>query len=520
MTSVTRRSMRSVTDLHAAAPPTDPLATGRPTGDPPAGNHPMVEFEDRMSAADAVMWTIEKDPMLRSTITTVVLVDGEIDQDAIERTFERASRVVPRLRQRVRHNPLSIAPPRWEIDPNFDLRYHLRSARATGTGSMGDLLAMAAPIAMQGFDRARPLWEATTVDGLDGDRSAIILKIHHAITDGVGGVALMLELFDLAADAEERPMPPRPDARVMSQIERFVDAFVHESRHQSTLARTAAAGGFETLRSTVSDPAASAEATGELAASVLRLVRPESRPLSPIMRNRSLSSHFDVLTMPLDMAKKVGHLIGGTLNDTFMGGILRGMQLYHAHHGAAPSRLRIGMPINVRSSGSAQKAGNAFVPARMEVPALSEDPEELMRDVRARCLASARRARQPARRADVGPAEPAPDVGRHPGLRFDAARPGRPGVERAGLTGAALPARSAGRGDLPVRSADRRRDEHHAAQLPERAQPRGQPGPGRRARPRPVPGVPPPGLRGPAGPRLRRRRECGRARVVGAHDRP
>ena len=388
MTSVTRRSMRSVTDLPAAAPPTDPLATGGPTGDPPAGNHPMVEFEDRMSAADAVMWTIEKDPMLRSTITTVVLVDGEIDQDAIERTFERASRVVPRLRQRVRHNPLSIAPPRWEIDPNFDLRYHLRSARATGTGSMGDLLAMAAPIAMQGFDRARPLWEATTVDGLDGGRSAIILKIHHAITDGVGGVALMLELFDLAADAGERPMPPRPDARVMSQIERFVDAFVHESRHQSTLARTAAAGGFETLRSTVSDPAASAEATGELAASVLRLVRPESRPLSPIMRNRSLSSHMDVLTMPLDMAKKVGHLIGGTLNDTFMGGILRGMQLYHAHHGAAPSRLRIGMPINVRSSGGAQKAGNAFVPARMEVPALSEDPEELMRDVRERCLAA------------------------------------------------------------------------------------------------------------------------------------
>ncbi len=347
-----------------------------------------VAFEDRMSDSDALMWSIEKDPMLRSTITTAVVLESAVDLERLHRTFERASRMIPRLRQRVRSNPLSIAPPRWEIDPNFDLRYHLRTARVPGAGTMGDLLGMAAPIAMQGFDRARPLWEATVVEGLTNDRSAIILKIHHAITDGVGGVQLMLELFDLAQDAPERPMPPMPLSHVMNQTERFVDAFQHESRRQSGLVRRAAAAGAESLVGVAHDPTGSMVASSELLSSAARLLRPVATPLSPIMTGRSLSSHFDVLTMPLDLAKKVGNSIGGTLNDTFVGGIARGLHRYHRHHGHEPEMLRMGMPINVRDLTTADTAGNAFVPARMEIPIAVDEPGDLLRAVRTRCVAA------------------------------------------------------------------------------------------------------------------------------------
>jgi WS/DGAT/MGAT family acyltransferase len=326
--------------------------------------------------------------MLRSTITTVVLVEGEVDRDRLHRSFERASRIVPRLRQRVRSNPLSLAPPRWEVDPNFDLRYHLRATRAPGTGSLRDLLDMTAPIAMQGFDRARPLWEATVVDGLDGDRTAIVLKIHHSITDGVGGVELMLELFDLAPDAPERPMPEPPPVHVMTQTERFLDAFAHETRRGLGMARLAANAGAETLRVGVTDPTGSMVATSELASSAARLLKPVTTPLSPIMTGRSLSCHLEVLTMPLDVAKKVGNSIGGSLNDTFVGGIARGMHLYHLHHGHRPPALRMGMPISIRDATSPHTAGNAFVPARLELPIDAEEPEEHLRAVRARCLAA------------------------------------------------------------------------------------------------------------------------------------
>jgi diacylglycerol O-acyltransferase / wax synthase len=173
-----------------------------------------LTFDDRMSDADALMWTIEKDPLLRSTITTVATFDQPLDHKRFREVVERASRAVPRLRQRVQANPYSIAPPRWEVDPNFDLEFHLRFLRAPGDGTLREVLDIAEPIAMQGFDRARPLWELDIIEGLERDRSAMILKLHHSITDGVGGIELAMHLFDLEPggtlrdDAPPAPEPP------------------------------------------------------------------------------------------------------------------------------------------------------------------------------------------------------------------------------------------------------------------------------------------------------------------------
>src|SRR3954467_2626885 len=95
-----------------------------------------IQYESRMSDADKLMWTIEHDPMLRSTITSVVLLDRAPDRSTFEEVIDRASRRIPRLRQRVVSNPLSLAPPRWEVDPNFDMHFHLRWVKAGGDGSL------------------------------------------------------------------------------------------------------------------------------------------------------------------------------------------------------------------------------------------------------------------------------------------------------------------------------------------------------------------------------------------------
>jgi WS/DGAT/MGAT family acyltransferase len=345
-----------------------------------------VRFEDRMSDADALMWAIEKDPMLRSTITTAIVLEGPVDRDRLWRTFDRASRAVPRLRQRVRSNPLSLAPPRWETDPNFDLGYHLRFARVSGEGTDRDLLAMAEPLAMQGFDRARPLWECVAVDGLAGGRSALLMKIHHSITDGVGGVRLMLELFDLEPHPAPRTQPAPPPVHVMNQVERFVDAARHETRRQLGIVKRLAGSPLAVLGA-AGDPVGAFEASSELLSSVARVVRPTSQPLSPLMSGRSLSNHLDTIRLPLDDAKRAGKRIGGTLNDAFVGGLVRGLRLYHESHDVDVEALRMGMPINVRT-GAPDTAGNAFVPARFEVPVAAPDPLELMRRIRTRMLAA------------------------------------------------------------------------------------------------------------------------------------
>ena len=83
----------------------------------------------------------------------------------------------------------SPAPPRWELDPDFDLTFHLRRVSAAAPGSIDTLLEMARVAAMADFDRARPLWEATLIDGLADGGAALLCKLHHALTDGIGAVA-------------------------------------------------------------------------------------------------------------------------------------------------------------------------------------------------------------------------------------------------------------------------------------------------------------------------------------------
>ena len=200
-----------------------------------------LHFESRMSDSDALMWNIEKDPLLRSTITVVTLLDREPDRDAVADKIERGSRLVPRMRQRVIGNAFSLAPPRWEYDPNFDLRYHVRWMNAGGAGTIRTVLDIAEPMAMQGFDRARPLWEFAIVTGLEGGRAAMVQKLHHAITDGVGGMQIAMLLLDLERDAatDDSPMPPLPDGHVMSPGERTMDALTHIARRNMGIARRA-----------------------------------------------------------------------------------------------------------------------------------------------------------------------------------------------------------------------------------------------------------------------------------------
>ena len=169
-----------------------------------------LDFQPRMSDADKLMWTIERDPLLRSTITSV----GGPRQAPRPRPAAGQDRAGQphawcACASGSSATPLSFSPPRWEVDPNFDLDYHLRFVRAGNDGSMRELFDIAEPIGMQGFDRARPLWEFTVVEGLEDGRAGLIMKVHHAITDGVG--RREAHARDLRRRA--RPRRPRRDAR-------------------------------------------------------------------------------------------------------------------------------------------------------------------------------------------------------------------------------------------------------------------------------------------------------------------
>ena len=343
-----------------------------------------LRFEHRMSDADALMWTIEKDPLLRSTITSVAILDQAPDRALLGDIVERATRLVPRLRQRVVSNPVSVAPPRWEVDPNFNLDFHLRWLRAAGAGAMRDVLDLAQPIAMQGFDRARPLWEFNVVEGLADGKAALIVKLHHSITDGVGSIKIAMHLFDLERTPADRgELPEAPPVNVLNQRQRFLDALEHERRRQLGIARRSAGGLSGAVTSAARDPRGTIERLADMVRSVGRMLAPATEPMSPLMKGRSLSVHFDTITLPLDELKTAAKRAGGKLNDAFVAAVAGGLRRYHDHHGVAVDALRMTMPINIRSDETADLAGNQFAPARFPVPMTIDDPVERMRAVHA-----------------------------------------------------------------------------------------------------------------------------------------
>lgn len=338
-----------------------------------------LEFTDRMSDMDALMWGIEKDPLLRSTIVAVAILDQAPDRARLTERIDRATRMIPRLRQRPVQPTMGVAPPKWVFDANFDLNYHLRFLSAPGKGTMRDLLDLAAPIGMQGFDRARPLWEFFVIEGLEGGRAAMIQKVHHAVTDGVGGVEIALSMLDLERHPTNDlgPMPDAPEAQNLTSIDLYSDGIAHEFRRQrGILSRI----GGELVKA-VREPQATATLAADVAGSMARMLAPAFEPQSPIMTGRSLSARYDYIAISLPDLKSAARAAGGRLNDAFVGGVAGGLRAYHAKHGTDPAELRMAMPISIRDANAAA-GGNHFVPARFSVPIQIADPVERMTTIR------------------------------------------------------------------------------------------------------------------------------------------
>ena len=152
----------------------------------------MSEF---LRNTDAFVWSIERDPRLRSTIVTLVILERSPDWEQVVGRFEFLTQAVPRFRQKMASSPYPL-PPRWSDDRDFDLLFHVRRVTASEPGAMDTVVEMARVAAMADFDRSRPLWEATLIEGLSDGGAALLLKLHHALTDGIGAVRMASILFD------------------------------------------------------------------------------------------------------------------------------------------------------------------------------------------------------------------------------------------------------------------------------------------------------------------------------------
>lgn len=345
----------------------------------------MPEF---MRESDAFSWYLESDPVLRSIVVSAVWLEGEPRwEDFVER-LDGATRLAPYFRQRLVEVPFRLAPPRWVVDADFDINCHLDRIYAPPGGGDDFVVEVARRQAMTAFDRARPLWHFTLIEGLEGGRAALVMRMHHSLVDGVGAIQLAYSLFDEQATPDR--IPDFPDAPVEDHEGSF-DAIrqEYEQRARTALgtAGRMAVSTVPTALSSARRPVAATKSAIDLASSIARTVAPLTTTLSPIMAGRSLGRQLGFLDIPVAELKAASKAAGGSLNDGFLAAVAGGISRYHEALHSHAAHLRLMMPINLRTPGD-PAGGNRITLMRFEVPAGERDPARRIAEVGRRSRAA------------------------------------------------------------------------------------------------------------------------------------
>lgn len=344
----------------------------------PAARHVMEPF-------DALMYRSEGDPRARSDMMAVFILDSAPDFDRFVDTFDRASRLIPALRQRVVEPPLPVLLPTWAADPDFDLRYHVRRTSLPQPGTMRTLLDFLEPLVMSPLDRARPLWEFTLVEGLQGGRAAFVAKMNHAITDGVGARQYTEIIFDTDPEPPAAPLPPIP-----TPVELCSRDLLDETLRRAPL--SVAGTAFRLLRTGLAGGAALAARPGRTLASagafvgsLRRVLAPSPIEPSPLLRRRSLRRRL--LTTDIDLAElgRAAKTAGGSINDGFLAAISACLRRYHERLGVPITALNIAIPISLRTADD-PAGGNRWAGARLAIPVAEPDPAARIKRIRALVL--------------------------------------------------------------------------------------------------------------------------------------
>jgi diacylglycerol O-acyltransferase len=348
-----------------------------------------------MSDTEAIMWAVEKDPALRSDFCNLTILERVPDEAHMLQTLARAVAAIPRLRQRVVSAPLRIVPPAFADDPTLDLSAHIRRVALPGDASERALLDLCAALSEQPLDRARPLWEFTLIEGLPDGQVALLQKIHHTITDGVGGLRLSLAFVDFEPDAPvpETPLAaPDPNEAAAepanaTTLQASRTAVVDATARGLGLARRVLGGTTHLLTHPMQVPGRALD-TARVAHSLRRQLFTTEPARSDVMRGRSLARHFEMYSLALPAVQATARKLGGSVNDVYVTGLAGALGRYHARLGSPVDALRLAMPISTRNRHD--EAANRFVPARVMIPIQPDDePAVLFGAVREQ-LAAAR----------------------------------------------------------------------------------------------------------------------------------
>jgi WS/DGAT/MGAT family acyltransferase len=308
----------------------------------------------RLTGLDAAFLALETPSTHMHVMATMVLdpsdVPGGFDVDSMRGLIaERLPRLEP-FRRRVVEVPFGLHHPVWVEDPGFDLDYHVRRAALPAPGGVQELAELTAEIAGRPLDRRRPLWEICVVEGLEHGHVGVIAKMHHAAIDGVLGVDLMTEIFDLEPHPAPKPPPVEMPAgeRLPSDVELLLGAVTSIARQPLRMVRAARNLTRSVLR------VAQRVRSEPVSAGV-----PLTAPQSPL--NGVLTPHRRVTfaSVPLADIKDVKKAFGVTVNDVVLAVCAGALRQFLERQGAVPDKpLLAAIPASVRGADERGVMGN------------------------------------------------------------------------------------------------------------------------------------------------------------------
>jgi diacylglycerol O-acyltransferase len=335
---------------------------------------------EELSPFDQILHRGEANPRTRSGIMTLEILDATPDWERFRTRFDSASRKVLRFRQKVVIPTLPTAAPRWVIDPDFNLDFHVRRARLPEPGTLRQLMDMADVAAQSPLDISRPLWTVTLVEGLADGRAAMMMHLSHAVTDGVGAVEMFANIYDIEREPQAQDVPPLPIPQDLSPNDLMRQGI---NRLPGTIlgnVRGALSGAAHVAAEMIRDPITRMGDVVEYAMSGARVVGPVAEP-SPVLRRRSLSSRTEAIDIEFGDLHKAAKAAGGSINDAYLAGLCGALRLYHEAQGVPISELPMAVPVNLRSEAD-PAGGNRFAGVNLAAPIGLADPEVRIKNIR------------------------------------------------------------------------------------------------------------------------------------------
>lgn len=318
-----------------------------------------------LDAFETLMWRMDRFPNLRSAVVAVEILDRAPDAGRLRAAHLRGAQTIARLREKLVDVPLGT--PEWVQDTGFDVDRHLAFVTLPAPGTMRQLLDVAQTFAMEPFDRARPPWAARVVEGLEGGRAAYVLKLHHAMSDGIGIVQLLSFLHSRQRESDPTRWGAPPEAPPDETPPGVTALLARQLRRAVRQAPGQAADAVRTARQWLEpapDNRSRLSKAAAYAASLRRVMAPDVAPPSPLLAPRNHQWRYEALEFPLATFKAAAKASGATLNDAFMAGLLGAFARYHLHFGVDVEEMPVALPISVRKAGDTA-GGNRFAPGQL-----------------------------------------------------------------------------------------------------------------------------------------------------------